>query len=80
MQEIFKGRYSRITIQRGEVISTPERWQTVWNDLTGQVPSPALPVVDFRRASVILAAMGETRTPAGPWKSRACARRAAWCM
>ncbi len=58
-QEIFKDRYSRITIQRGEVISAPERWQTVWNDLTGQVPPPALPVVDLSRSSVILAAMGE---------------------
>jgi len=58
-QEVFKDRYSRIEVQRGEAISTPVRWQAVWDEITTIAPPPALPIVDFDGTSVLLAAMGE---------------------
>jgi hypothetical protein len=58
--DLYKNRYSGIFIQRGEVISTPDRWQTAWDELGAtQSPQLPLPVVDFANTAVVLVAMGE---------------------
>ncbi len=42
------------------VIRGSTEWETFWNDLNGHLtPTPALPVIDFSRQTVIAASMGQ---------------------
>ena len=52
--------FSRLMDGRRLVIRGPTEWEMFWNDLNGHLtPTPALPVIDFSRQTVIAASMGQ---------------------
>lgn len=60
-QTVVSASHSGIVEQRGEVITSQERWAQVWSEIQAGVgpEEPARPQIDFARRSVIMAAMGE---------------------
>lgn len=57
--EVFRDKSSGITQKRAEVISRPEEWQRVWDEIMStRSPRPALPNVNFDNSILIVAALG----------------------
>ncbi len=55
--------YSGMDAPAREVLRTSAQWQAAWAQVhRHQQPAPAVPVVDFGRESVVLAAMGVRNT------------------
>jgi hypothetical protein len=63
---LWTNRHSEILEQRGELISTQERWQAAWSEIVAFHPEPAPPDVDFGRNQVVIVASG--RNPDTCWK------------
>jgi hypothetical protein len=59
---LYSNWISNYDVRRMEVITTPARWQEVWNDIhPGDLRDPNLPAVDFSRESVLFASRGSQK-------------------
>ena len=58
---VHKEQSTGIKTRRAEIISRADLWAQAWEEIvSNRSPKPPVPVVDFERNIVILAALGET--------------------
>ncbi len=63
LERVYAAPHSGVSAAGRLVIRDATAWQATWRDVVGHLtPAPALPAVDFSRAMIVVAAMGERGT------------------
>ncbi len=61
MVEIHKEQFTGVQTKREEIISSPARWESVWQEIvSNRSPKPPRPSVDFFSHVLVFVARGET--------------------
>ena len=61
IEQIHKEKNTGVRLQQQEIITSPQRWQDVWQEIVAnRFPKPQLPAVDFSSHLLVYVARGET--------------------